>query len=235
MAAPESVAALSDWARLRLFGPDCRKFLHGLVTADILGLPERGGCPSLLLTPKGRLQANFYVCALKKDELLLLCPPSSAGELRGALAKMVMLSESKLEDGGAGAWLVFSSPEKESFSYARWGGALRLDEPPASLPRLSAEELEALRVERGIPAYGVDVGAETIPLEAPVLEDAISYTKGCYMGQETISRVHHMGHVNKLLTTIRSSQDPRGQEGVTSAAYSPRLECWLALATRRAP
>lgn len=69
---------------------------------------------------------------------------------------------------------------------------------PAGLPGPD----EAERIADAWPRWGVDVDGETIPLEAG-LDAALSYTKGCYMGQETISRIHHMGHVNRKLVRLR--------------------------------
>jgi tRNA-modifying protein YgfZ len=227
-------ARLDDWARLRLSGPDRSKFLNGLVTNDVMTLAEGSGMACLLLTPKGKLQADFLVYNEGKS-LLLLCPPSCAKNLRAAIAKMIPLSESTLEDaGGPGPLLLVGdkAADKGTFPVPRWGGSILLSPlPPADAEPLTPEQLETRRVERGVPAFGVDVGPETIPQEAPILEDAISYTKGCYMGQETISRVHHMGHVNKKLVGLKCAQKPAD---ATSVVYSERLSSYLALATVKA-
>ena len=66
---------------------------------------------------------------------------------------------------------------------------------------LSDETLNTLKIESGIPTFGIEVDDKTLPLEAG-LDSAISYTKGCYLGQETISRIKHYGHVNKLISKI---------------------------------
>ncbi len=66
---------------------------------------------------------------------------------------------------------------------------------------LSPETLNTLKIESGIPTFGIEVDDKTLPPEAG-LDSAISYTKGCYLGQETISRIKHYGHVNKLISKI---------------------------------
>lgn len=100
--------------------------------------------------------------------------------------------------------------------------------------------LEVLRIEAGIPVYGIDVTDETIPIEAN-LGDAISYTKGCYIGQEVIARIDARGHVNRKLmgflldgealpafgAKIVSSQHEVGW--VTSSTYSPARQQNIAL------
>ncbi len=70
----------------------------------------------------------------------------------------------------------------------------------------SEEFLEAVRILERVPAYGKDMDAETLPQEAR-LDDHISYTKGCYMGQETMSRIKHLGHVNRILVRLDSTSE----------------------------
>lgn len=102
---------------------------------------------------------------------------------------------------------------------------------------ISEEALEVLRVEAGIPRYGVDTNEDIIPLEAR-LDHAIHYQKGCYIGQEIIARMHYRGHPNKLLVPLRFEgevipppqtdifPEPGAEKRngwVTSAVFSPTL------------
>jgi len=107
---------------------------------------------------------------------------------------------------------------------------------------ISSETLERLRIEACQPAYGVDVDEKTLPPEANLDEDYISYTKGCYVGQEVISRLKHYGRTQRRLVRLEietTSPLPKGTsmfyEGkevgkITSAAFSPRLGGVVALA-----
>ncbi|HVF87390.1 MAG TPA: glycine cleavage T C-terminal barrel domain-containing protein, partial [Pyrinomonadaceae bacterium] len=103
--------------------------------------------------------------------------------------------------------------------------------------------LDILRVEAGVPRYGVDMNETSVVLEA-TLDEAVSYTKGCYIGQEIIARIHWRGHVAKRLTGLilddnKATHVPRGSkiktpEGkeigrVTSSTFSPRLKRGVAL------
>ncbi|HVF51266.1 MAG TPA: aminomethyltransferase family protein [Pyrinomonadaceae bacterium] len=108
------------------------------------------------------------------------------------------------------------------------------------------EALEVLRVEAGVPRYGIDINDTNVVLEA-ALDDAVSFTKGCYIGQEIIARIHWRGHVAKRLAALRfeDARDivaaaaprdakilaPDGREigRVTSSVFSPRLGCAVAL------
>ncbi|MEK6239119.1 MAG: hypothetical protein N2C14_30755 [Planctomycetales bacterium] len=103
------------------------------------------------------------------------------------------------------------------------------------------QSLEIVRVESGFPLYGVDVTDKNLPQEVARNEQAISLTKGCYIGQETVARIDALGHVNRALAGLRfesSDPPPAGTElqaegktvgQVTSSAWSPRLEASAAL------
>lgn len=121
--------------------------------------------------------------------------------------------------------------------------ALRLALTSAGATPVSAEAVNILRIEAGRPLFGVDMDTETIPLEAGLEDRALSFTKGCYVGQEVIIRVMHRGHgrvARKLVgLTLDGDQAPAagasivagGKEigHVTSAARSPALERTIAL------
>jgi len=123
------------------------------------------------------------------------------------------------------------------------GSALLAALERLNVPALDAEAADALRIEAGAPAFHRDMDEETIPLEAGIESRAISFTKGCYVGQEVIVRVLHRGHgrvVRKLVgLRVNGSQVPapgspitaadREIGRVTSAAFSPALEAPIAL------
>jgi folate-binding protein YgfZ len=105
------------------------------------------------------------------------------------------------------------------------------------------EALEIARIEAGIPRFGADMDESNIPLECGIEARAVSYKKGCYIGQEVINRIHSIGHVNKELRGLRLTDDLKnppvkgdklfhdGKEVgyVTSAAKSPALNTSIAL------
>jgi folate-binding protein YgfZ len=107
----------------------------------------------------------------------------------------------------------------------------------AGLAPVGFEAMEIARVEAGLPRYGQDMGEDTLPLEANLEARAVSYSKGCYVGQEVIARVHYRGHTNRTLTGILFSEgsppaqgtplfkevgEPRPLGVITSAVRSPR-------------
>ncbi len=75
----------------------------------------------------------------------------------------------------------------------------------AGAVEVSPEAVEILRVERGTPRFGAEMGTTTMPAEAGIVEDAVSFTKGCYIGQETVARLHYKGRPNRHLRGLRLS------------------------------
>src|SRR5205823_5886745 len=115
---------------------------------------------------------------------------------------------------------------------------------------VTADAAETLRIEAGMPKYGVDMDEETIPLEAGLEATHVSYTKGCYVGQEIIARIQSRGHTNRALTGFLADGDVLPERGssltaadsdngpdtggkpigrITSAILSPGLQRPIAL------
>lgn len=115
----------------------------------------------------------------------------------------------------------------------------------AGANRCEASAVESARLEAGFPLFGADITAENLPQEVSRDAHAISFTKGCYLGQETVARIDAIGHVNRLLVGLRFDSTEVPAKGtailagdqqighVTSAAWSPRLAATLALAYLR--
>jgi len=70
---------------------------------------------------------------------------------------------------------------------------------------VTPEAVEIVRIEAGVPRYGAEMGSETMPAEAGIVEQAVSFTKGCYIGQETVARLHYKGKPNRHLRGLRLS------------------------------
>ncbi|MCP5117434.1 MAG: folate-binding protein, partial [bacterium] len=114
-----------------------------------------------------------------------------------------------------------------------------------ALPVASAEEVRTRRIENGHPRYGEDLTEVSLPQETQLLH-AISFAKGCYLGQEIVERIRSRGHVNRLLVRFTAegadapapgtklTADDREVGWITSAAYSPALEKVAALGYVRA-
>ena len=133
----------------------------------------------------------------------------------------------------AGFTMCCGEDDREEFA-ARLADAGFVAAPP--------ETLKVLRVEGGMPFFAVDITEDNLPQEANRNDQAISFTKGCYLGQETVARLDALGHVNKLLVGVKFNGEAVPQAGleltvgekavgkVTSAVYSPALKSPLAMA-----
>lgn len=129
-------------------------------------------------------------------------------------------------------------------AYTLWiaaGEAGRLAErllQNAAVRPVGFEALETVRVEAGIPRWGRDFGAENFPQETG-FEEAVSYTKGCYLGQEIVARIHYRGGVQKTLRGLLFDGEPaagatllyegRAAGTATSVVRSPARERWIGL------
>jgi tRNA-modifying protein YgfZ len=214
---------VSQWGFFRFLGPDAKTFLQGLVTADVTKLAPGACLPSCVLTPKGLLAADFELYEESPISLLAVTRPEAAIGFLTAFEKKIMLSESKLKAlRSEQAWIVIGEGFSEGLPWNRLNEPARLllgVDPPAGVDLLSDADFQALRIASGFPWFGADMTAESLPLEARQ-ERAISMDKGCYMGQETVSRIVFRGHVNKILMGVRFPQGaaPKPGGALTSVA-----------------
>jgi folate-binding protein YgfZ len=230
----------SERGKLALTGSEAKTFLQGQVTNDVEGLSPGQGCYAAFLTHKGKMLGDMRVFDLG-DELLLDCERVALQELfnmirRHKLGLDVELHKRTLELGlfsviGADAPDVVG-PEEHACARVSLGGATVVaartdvgvdvffpagdrDAVRAALPYPDGDEAaaEIVRVESGRPRYGVELDDSVIPQEAGLNERAVSFTKGCYVGQETVARLYYRGKPNRRLRGVRlSAPAPRGAE-----------------------
>jgi tRNA-modifying protein YgfZ len=197
---------ISEWGFVRFIGPDSKTFLQGLVTADLKKLGPGTMLPACVLTPKGLLVAD---CELYEETpecvLAVMRPAAVVGFLR-TFDKKIMLSNSVMKAlRSQTAWLVIGEGFAPGLPWPRLSEPARLllgSDPPADAVLMSPADFHAVRVASGLPWYGIDLDEHTLPLEGRQ-DAAISMDKGCYMGQETVSRLVRVGHVNRRLVALR--------------------------------
>ncbi len=211
MTATPSIALLSERAVLSVTGPEARRFLHNVVTADIEGLDDGEASYSALLTPQGKILFDFFVVADAERLLIDAAAAGAAGLLqRLTLYKLRARVELKREEdlGVAAVWdgeaqgegvLTYADPRVEGF------GA-RLIAAPQVLARLANADqaaYDARRIAAGL-ADAVDIGsAEVFPHEANLDQlGALSFSKGCYVGQEVVSRMQHRGTARSRMVPV---------------------------------
>jgi folate-binding protein YgfZ len=254
-------------------GPDRATWLNGVVTCDVTKVCPGEGAFGLLLSKLGKLQTDLYALA-SASELLLACAPGTSALALSELERMLVMEDAELGRPGSelsclslhgprAAELARSVSERAgvvqgSVDRAGLGGAVLL------VPRSELEAVVAvltqggavlasdddwlrLRVERQVGVFGADYGPQDNPHEAAVERRAISWNKGCYLGQEVVFMQDARGKVKRRLalialdgpvpaagTPVATSEGAAVGE-VTSAAASTLLGCSVALARLKAP
>ena len=202
-------------AFVRVAGTDARDYLQRMVSNDVDALQVGDSCPALLLTAKARLIAPLVVWRRGEDDYLLLTEPELGEPVRAHLARMRLRAQCEIEPEEHESALVFGG---EGISTDFPGAVEVLD---AGLePTLAPDELELRRIEAGIPRWGRELDDAILPAEAGLDETHISFSKGCYPGQEPIARLHYRGHVNRKLQVVELDEETR-VERVTSSARRP--------------
>jgi tRNA-modifying protein YgfZ len=253
LAGESLTAPLSPRALWKLSGPDAARYLNGQVTNDVTRLAEGHACYAAVCTAKGRMEGDVSI-ALHAGEFYLEADPVLRESLGARLDKYLIADDAIFEDVSE-AWNlshVFGATPPPApqggfvIAYERFGipgHDIWTANPNAPAGEtVEADVLETLRIEHGIPRWGAELTTNTLPPEAgPHMLAAISYTKGCYVGQETIARLKSVGHVNRTLVFLRSDSATFPAPGaklklgdaevgvVTSSGFSPRLEKGIAL------
>jgi folate-binding protein YgfZ len=207
---------------LKLTGEDRIRFLNGQVTQDLKKLTPSQAVRTAVITAKGKLEADCRIGATS-EALWIETDGPLRESLRTRLEKFIVADDVTVEDVSDFYQLahfpgLFAPPLNApndclSFSTARFRGpGLDLWVPASSTWKPEASSLpdwEPLRIARGLPLWGVDIGPDTLPPEAGFESDAISSTKGCYIGQEVISRLRSVGHVNRHLCILATANPPK--------------------------
>jgi folate-binding protein YgfZ len=174
-----------------------------MLSNDVTAAP----CDALLLTPKGRIVAPLRVLRRAHDDFLLLTEPGLGEPVRTALLRARFAARCEVEPEQHTSTLVWD----EGFASAEEQLDAEIE------PTVSGDELERARVEAGVPAWGKELDETILPAEAGLDRTHISFTKGCYPGQEPVARLHYRGHANRGLRVLAlEAEEPpvRGEEVV---------------------
>jgi folate-binding protein YgfZ len=164
--------------------------------------------PALLLTPKGRLIAPLRVWRRAPEDFLLLTEPELGEVVRTTLLRSRFAAKCEIELEEHVSTVVFGDAEGLPCEIP---GTVEVVD--STLPgAVEDEELERARVAAGVPAWGKELDDSILPAEAGLDETHISFTKGCYPGQEPIARLRHRGHVNRRLRVLEVEAAEPGDE-----------------------
>lgn len=253
---------LSSRLKLRITGADALRFLNGQISNDLRKATNDIAVQAAVLNAKGKLNANVFI-ATEADAFMLDADPEVYEELPARIERYIIADDVQLENvteefaifhltSETKPDLVRSrTVETNRFGCSGWDIWLE----PAEMERVrqalstifafcDAECAEVFRIERGIPRWGRELTDQIIPTEANLEATSIDYSKGCYIGQEVISRIKMSGQTNKRLAGLVSLSgaplrpghrlvaggDERKDAGwITSAVRSPRLNQEIAL------
>jgi folate-binding protein YgfZ len=175
-------------AFVRVAGPDASDFLQRMLSNDVAALGAGDACEALLLTAKARVMAPLRVLRRADDDFLLSTEPELGDVVRTQLLRTLFAAKAEVEPEQHEAWLVL-------------GGDEVLDERPAG-EEVDESAFERWRIEAGIPRWGSEIDDRVLPAEAGLTETHVSFTKGCYPGQEPIARQHYRGKLNRRLRVL---------------------------------
>ena len=198
-------------------GPDAADYLQRMVSNDVEALAVGEACPALLLTAKGRVIAPLVVWRRGEDDFLVLTEPGLGDRVRAELVRVRFRARCEIEAEEHESVLVFGGGD-EGFA-TDWPGAREVIDSGLE-PTLDSDELELRRIEAAVPRWGHEIDDKILPAEAGLDATHISFSKGCYPGQEPIARLHYRGHANRELRVVELGGDVE-VERVTSEATRP--------------
>jgi folate-binding protein YgfZ len=217
---------------VRVAGPDALSYLQGQCSQDVVALDPGRSADALLLEPQGRVDAFVRVTRLSDDELILDTDAGFGASVIERLDRFklrVKLEISVLRWGcvavrGPQAADLVTSPNDLRVG-VEWPGVTGFDllgeDPtvPGGIEPSGAGAWEAVRIESGIPVMGAEIDERTIPEEAGLVERSVSFTKGCFTGQELVARIDSRG--NNVPRRLRGVVGP---PGVSPEALAPGTE-----------
>jgi folate-binding protein YgfZ len=253
---------LSPRAKFRVTGSDRLRFLNGQITNDARKATETSALEACVLNAKGKTNAHLFLSSAS-DAFLLDADPALREILPARLKRYLIADDVEIADvtdrfaifhlSGSGAplqpneWRIL---QVRRFTTRGWDIWVNSPDRERAQEELSAqfllhteEQAEILRIESGIPRWGRELTEEIIPIEANLEERCVDYEKGCYIGQEVISRMKMSGQTNKRLCGLLArdggpiaagaqlcSPDGGREVGwITSAIWSARLDRQIAL------
>ena len=251
---------LSSRIKLRVSGADRLRFLNGQITNDLRKTTTSAAIEACVLNAKGKMDAHLFV-RLESESFLLDADPEIGTSLQARLDRYVIADDVQLEDVtnrlsifhvlGDEAPELDNAPKIVAVDRFGCGGhdvwveSAEHENLRAVLSRnfffCDAAETEVFRIEQGVPRWGRELTAEIIPVEANLEQRCVDYGKGCYIGQETISRMKMSGQRNKklcglisvdgspLIRGMRLSVSGKEVGSITSAVYSARFQKQIAL------
>jgi folate-binding protein YgfZ len=254
---------LDSRGRIVARGRDRARLLHNITSNEVKKMVPGDSCYAFVLNPQGRIQADLYLLCLA-DHFLIDTDPGLREKVHQHIRRYIIADQVELEDvsaqtasigveGPAAAELklapgdytiapftITGQPGYRIYCAAASKAALVAQLESAGAKPATDDDARLVRIENGKPLYGEDIRDTTLPQETQQMQ-AISFTKGCYLGQEIVERIRAQGRVNKRLERLeldaaeppapgtKLQVDGRDAE-ITSSVYSPHFDKVIALA-----
>lgn len=192
-------------------------WLNGLVTSDLTKQKAGEAQYGLIVEKKGRIQTDYFaVPSVDGESLVLAVPRGLRDGLIATLDHYLIMEDAELEPSDLAFFHVLGTVADREALFAKaayagsldWlglgGGAVLAGSPDAlaGMTFLDEAAFEALRIERGVPRFGVEVDATLYPQEASLERMAVAFDKGCYLGQEVVYMLENRGHVKRKLVPL---------------------------------
>jgi tRNA-modifying protein YgfZ len=243
---------LSARAKLRVSGADRFRFLNGQITNDLRKASETAAIEACVLNAKGKLNAHIFVAAVA-ESFLIDAEPELREILRARLERYVIADDVQIEDvtDEFSLFHIFTD-RRPAVRFGRIVSALRFatagwdvwsdstrhdagrNEFDSAYAFIDSAAADVMRIEQGLPRWGRELTDEIIPIEANLEQRTIDYQKGCYIGQEVISRIKMSGQTNKRLCGLISLNNMPLQSGMklVDPSASGKEAGWITSATR---
>lgn len=187
-----------------MVGPDAASYLERMVSNEVASLAVGDARDALLLTPKARIVAPIVVWRRGEDDFLLLTEPGLGEVVTATLLRARLRARCEIGPEEHRATVVLGTADG-GIPCADYGvPAIELvdADPPEGAEPVAESELERLRILARTPRWGAELDDRVLPAEAGLEERAISFTKGCYPGQEPVARLHYRGRPNRGLRVL---------------------------------
>ena len=195
---------------VRVSGPDAAEFLERMLSNEVESLEPGDARPALLLTPKSRIIAPLRVVREASDDFLLITEAELADAVSSSLLRARFAAKCEIAVEPYHGWLRVGPGE--GIPNGDYGGGAYEGWSAEPVEGADPQELEELRIEAGTPAWGAELDETILPAEAGLDETHVSFTKGCYPGQEPIARLHYRGRPNRRLRRLEVEGAKPGDE-----------------------
>jgi folate-binding protein YgfZ len=214
-----AVSDRSDRAFVAVRGRDAEKLLQSLVSNDVEAVEPGGSCLAFVLTPKGRPIADLRVWREAPDAFVLDAEPELYDQLAATVRRYRLAARAEVADDrdrlasitvfgpldAPPGVLVADGPlGREVLGTHEAVAEVWRDLVASGYRPVGSDAFEIARVESGVPRFGAEIDDSVLPAETGLVEQAVSFTKGCYVGQEPVARLHYRGHPNRHLRHLLS-------------------------------